>query len=84
MAFGKPTKYWKLDIDKVDGGTKVYDEAVQKASDVYVSRMVSLQVLLLFLEWSNRFAFYDRLRQIFLSPTFSTECNEYCQMNATR
>lgn len=41
MAFGKPTKYWKLDINKVDGGVEAYDEAIQKASDVYVSRMVS-------------------------------------------
>lgn len=41
MAFGKPTKYWKLDINKVNGGIEAYDEAVQKASDVYVSRMVS-------------------------------------------
>ena len=44
MAFGRPTKYWKLDINKVDGGTEAYDEAIQKASDVYVSRMVSSQV----------------------------------------
>lgn len=42
MAFGKPTKYWRLDINNVDGGVEEYDEAIQKASDVYVGRMVSL------------------------------------------
>ena len=40
MAFGKPTKYWKLDINKVDS-LESYDEGIQKASDVYVGRMVS-------------------------------------------
>ena len=28
MAFGKPTKYWQLDVNKVQGGLNVWDQGV--------------------------------------------------------
>ena len=49
MAFGKPTKYWKLDVDKVQGGYEVYDDAILQASDAYVGRMVIFYFVLLLL-----------------------------------
>lgn len=48
MAFGKPTKYWKLDVDKVQGGYEVYDDAILQASDAYVGRMVIFYFILFY------------------------------------
>ncbi|XP_026861102.1 transmembrane protein 222a isoform X6 [Electrophorus electricus] len=40
MAFGKPTKYWKLDKDKLySGGFSAWDTAVHDASEEYKHRM---------------------------------------------
>uniref|UniRef100_A0A4W5RYN5 Transmembrane protein 222a n=1 Tax=Hucho hucho TaxID=62062 RepID=A0A4W5RYN5_9TELE len=39
MAFGRPTKYWKLDVDKVCGtGSAAWDKAVHDASEEYKCR----------------------------------------------
>ncbi|XP_014025634.1 transmembrane protein 222-like [Salmo salar] len=39
MAFGRPTKYWKLDVDKVCGtGSAAWDKAVHNASEEYKCR----------------------------------------------
>ncbi|XP_042280754.1 transmembrane protein 222-like isoform X2 [Thunnus maccoyii] len=36
MGFGRPTKYWKLDVDKVCGhGAATWDKAVLDASEEY-------------------------------------------------
>lgn len=35
MAFGKPTRYLQLDVDKVSGGTESWDRAVRQASEEY-------------------------------------------------
>lgn len=40
MAFGKPTRYLKLDISSVEGGVEAWDKAVKEASDIYSGRMV--------------------------------------------
>ncbi|KAF6034367.1 TMEM222 [Bugula neritina] len=40
MAFGKPTKYWQLDVDSV--GYDVWDRAVYEASEIYKGRMHNL------------------------------------------
>ena len=40
MAFGKPTKYWKLDPELATGGKKGWDEGVAKASNIYCGRIV--------------------------------------------
>lgn len=42
MGFGFPTRYLQLDIDKVEGGTKAWDEAIEKASNEYTMRMHDL------------------------------------------
>lgn len=42
MAFGKPTKYWKLNPDKVKGGKSAWDSAVTEASEIYKERMHNL------------------------------------------
>uniref|UniRef100_A0A8C4T813 Transmembrane protein 222b n=2 Tax=Erpetoichthys calabaricus TaxID=27687 RepID=A0A8C4T813_ERPCA len=43
MAFGKPTKYWKLDVDKVyASGPNAWDTAVHEASEEYKHRMHNL------------------------------------------
>uniref|UniRef100_A0A9J8C877 Transmembrane protein 222a n=1 Tax=Cyprinus carpio carpio TaxID=630221 RepID=A0A9J8C877_CYPCA len=43
MAFGKPTKYWKLDKNKVyGGGANAWDLAVHEASEEYKNRMHNL------------------------------------------
>ncbi|KAJ8340798.1 hypothetical protein SKAU_G00330890 [Synaphobranchus kaupii] len=43
MAFGRPTKYWKLDISKVYGsGSNAWDTAVHDASEEYKNRMHNL------------------------------------------
>lgn len=39
MAFGKPTKYWQLDPELVDGGVQAWDRGVTEASDIYKGRM---------------------------------------------
>lgn len=41
MAFGRPTKYWQLDSDRVAGGRNTWNEGVSKASEIYMNRMVS-------------------------------------------
>jgi hypothetical protein len=44
MAFGRATRYWQLDVEKVSGsGNKkdTWDRAVKEASDEYKKRMVS-------------------------------------------
>uniref|UniRef100_A0A8C2XJD5 Transmembrane protein 222a n=1 Tax=Cyclopterus lumpus TaxID=8103 RepID=A0A8C2XJD5_CYCLU len=39
MGFGRPTKYWKLDVDKVCGnGAATWDKAVHDASEEYKCR----------------------------------------------
>lgn len=40
MAFGWPTKYWKLNINKVIDGQQGWDDAIRQASDIYMQRMV--------------------------------------------
>lgn len=43
MAFGKPTKYWKLDADKVyASGPNAWDTSVNDASEEYKQRMHNL------------------------------------------
>ncbi|KAG7469150.1 transmembrane protein 222-like [Megalops cyprinoides] len=43
MAFGRPTKYWKLDVNKVYGsGSNAWDTAVHDASEEYKHRMHNL------------------------------------------
>ncbi|KAM6967744.1 transmembrane protein 222-like [Aplochiton taeniatus] len=43
MAFGRPTKYWKLNVDQVCGnGPTTWDKAVHDASDEYKSRQHNL------------------------------------------
>lgn len=42
MAFGWPTRYLALDVDKVEGGSKSWDDAVTKASNEYAKRMHNL------------------------------------------
>ncbi|XP_052345309.1 transmembrane protein 222-like isoform X2 [Oncorhynchus keta] len=45
MAFGRPTKYWKLDVDKVCGtGSAAWDKAVHDASEEYKCRPVLLNI----------------------------------------
>jgi len=40
MGFGEPTKYWQLDESRVHTGS--WDQAVQQASDEYMTRMHNL------------------------------------------
>lgn len=40
MGFGDPTKYWKLDPTLANNGVTGWDEAVEKASNIYTKRMV--------------------------------------------
>ncbi|XP_037548741.1 transmembrane protein 222 [Nematolebias whitei] len=43
MAFGKPTKYWMLDVSKVySNGCNAWDRAVHDASEEYKHRMHNL------------------------------------------
>ncbi|TNN75427.1 Transmembrane protein 222 [Liparis tanakae] len=43
MAFGKPTKYWILDVSKVyASGSSAWDTAVHDASEEYKNRMHNL------------------------------------------
>ncbi|XP_066531876.1 transmembrane protein 222 isoform X1 [Hoplias malabaricus] len=43
MAFGRPTKYWMLDVSKVyASGSNVWDTAVHNASEEYKHRMHNL------------------------------------------
>ncbi|XP_023670649.1 uncharacterized protein [Paramormyrops kingsleyae] len=45
MAFGRPTKYWRLDVSKVCGGSpEVWDAAVRDASQQYGHKMQARQV----------------------------------------
>ena len=41
MAFGRPTKIWKLDLNRVKNGTRGWDYAVTEASLDYGGRIVS-------------------------------------------
>lgn len=45
MAFGKPTKYWRLCPDLVIGGQQRWDDGVRQASDCYMNRMVFVLLL---------------------------------------
>ena len=43
MAFGKPTRYWQLNCEKIPTNMnrkEVWDRAVADASDEYKTRMV--------------------------------------------
>ncbi len=43
MAFGRPTRYWQLDCQKIPHGANkrdLWDRAVSEASDEYKKRMV--------------------------------------------
>ncbi|XP_014667925.1 PREDICTED: transmembrane protein 222-like [Priapulus caudatus] len=42
MAFGNPTKYWRLSLEKVPGGQAMYDAAVSDASVEYKGHMHNL------------------------------------------
>ena len=45
MAFGRATRYWQLDVEKVSGSNnkrETWDRAVKEASDEYKKRMVAL------------------------------------------
>lgn len=42
MGFGRPTKYWILDVTKVSGGIKEWDNGVGEASEIYKKRMHNL------------------------------------------
>ncbi|XP_067094593.1 transmembrane protein 222-like [Osmerus mordax] len=43
MAFGRPTKYWQLDVDKVCGsGSAAWDKAVSDSSEEYKRRTHNL------------------------------------------
>ncbi|KAG7245980.1 hypothetical protein CRUP_006050, partial [Coryphaenoides rupestris] len=43
MAFGRPTKYWMLDVSKVHtSGSNAWDTAVSDASEEYKHRMHNL------------------------------------------
>ena len=46
MGFGEPTKYWQLDESRVHTGS--WDQAVQQASDEYMTRMVSIFFVICF------------------------------------
>ena len=46
MAFGKPTKYWRLDLDKVPHGSSAWDKGVIEASNIYKKRMVNVSLRL--------------------------------------
>ena len=43
MGFGRPTRYWRLDVDKVpfvQNKRELWDRSVKEASDEYKKRMV--------------------------------------------
>uniref|UniRef100_A0A914SI57 Uncharacterized protein n=1 Tax=Parascaris equorum TaxID=6256 RepID=A0A914SI57_PAREQ len=40
MAFGWPTRYLKLDVNKVVGGVEAWDRAVRSASDEYNNHVI--------------------------------------------
>lgn len=42
MAFGRPTKYWQLNINNVQGGVNAWDHGVIEASEIYKKRMHNL------------------------------------------
>jgi len=42
MAFGRPTKYWQLNPDKVQGGKAAWDRGVYEASEEYKGRTHNL------------------------------------------
>lgn len=42
MAFGKPTKYWRLSLEKVPHGSSAWDKGVIEASNIYKKRMHNL------------------------------------------
>lgn len=47
MGFGRPTRYWKLSIDKipfVSNKKETWDRAVKEASEEYKKRMVILPI----------------------------------------
>lgn len=42
MAFGRPTKYWRLQPSLARGGVAGWDQAVTEASEIYKGRMHNL------------------------------------------
>ncbi|XP_062605804.1 transmembrane protein 222-like [Saccostrea cucullata] len=42
MAFGRPTKYWQLDLNNVPKGKEKWDKSVAEASEEYKHRMHNL------------------------------------------
>lgn len=42
MAFGKPTKYWQLRPENVNGGAHAFDRGITEASEIYKTRMHNL------------------------------------------
>ena len=50
MAFGRPTRYLQLDVDKVPNGNKkeAWDRGVTEASEEYKMRMVRLYIYIYF------------------------------------
>lgn len=42
MAFGKPTKYWQLNPDRVEGHVQGWDRAIIEASEIYKTHMHNL------------------------------------------
>ena len=48
MAFGRPTRYWQLDCQRIPHGTNkkdIWDRAVSEASDEYKKRMVCFELI---------------------------------------
>jgi hypothetical protein len=41
MGFGKPTKYWQLNPQRVRGAAELWDRAISDASEEYKTRMVN-------------------------------------------
>ena len=56
MAFGSPTKFLQLEINKVPGGVSAWDRSVQEASEEYKSHAVYK-----YYQFSSSFVFYDEL-----------------------
>lgn len=48
MGFGRPTRYWKLSVDKIPFVTnkkETWDRAVKEASEEYKKRMVMVNII---------------------------------------
>ncbi|KAI1296719.1 Transmembrane protein [Halotydeus destructor] len=42
MAFGKPTRYLTLNLERIDGGQRRWDSSVKEASNIYGGRIHNL------------------------------------------